>query len=68
MLPVIHVSPDRRNWSDPAQRIKNRREPDVAGMNDVFHTAQGIQRLRPDQPVSIRYHTDPQHKAKSSTP
>src|SRR5665213_3298067 len=50
---AIHISSDRGNRGDAAQRLYDARAADVAGMNYVVDASQAPLRLRPQQAVRI---------------
>ena len=56
----IHVSADRSNRGDAAQRVYNFGTSDVAAMNDVIDASQATLRLRPEQPVGVGDDPDPE--------
>ena len=56
----IHISSDRGNRGDPAQRVYNFGTSDVAAMNDVIDAGQATLRLRPEQPVRVGDDPDPE--------
>ncbi len=56
---VIHVSSDRGNRGDAAQRVYNFWTPDIAAVNDVIHASQAMLRFRPQQPVRVGDYPDP---------
>ena len=56
----IHVSSDRGNRGDAAQRVYDFGTPDVAAMNDVIDASQTMLRLRPQQPVRVGDDPDPE--------
>jgi hypothetical protein len=49
----VHVSADGRDWSEIGKAVENFRVADVAGMNDMFRSAQRFKCLRTKQAVRV---------------
>ncbi len=61
----IDVSSDRSDRRNPTQQADNVRVTNIASVDDMRRPGKPLLSLRPQEPVGVRYDSNPQHCAVS---